>query len=115
MNELAWIQQYLFIVGLDKATSNANFISISHVRAQAPLRLQGKDFASCIQHGSWINPLSKVEELFEDTCSLLLEIPLQNARLPYLMDTFKQHKKNHTDGSLMHTIPSSPLLLNSSL
>ena len=91
-DELRWIQEYLFVAGLDKASSNASFICINHMRAQALMRLQGKDFAPCLQDGEWINPLRKAEALSEDMCSLLPEIPIQNARLPYLMGTFKQHK-----------------------
>jgi hypothetical protein len=92
MDELAWVQQYLFISGLDKASANASFICISHIRAQALLRLQGKDFAPCMLDEGWINPEHKAEELFEDICALLPELPLRIARLPYLMGTFKQHK-----------------------
>ena len=76
IDELQWIQQHLFIAGLDKAASNANFICINHIRAQALLRLQGKDFAPCQQDGSWLNPLQKTKELFNEICSLLPEIPL---------------------------------------
>lgn len=56
MNELTWIQQYLFIAGLDKAATNASFICIFHLRAQALLRLQGKYFAPCTHNDKWINP-----------------------------------------------------------
>lgn len=52
MDELAWIQQYLFIAGLDKASSNASFICINHMCAQALLQLQGKDFTPCMQNRS---------------------------------------------------------------
>jgi hypothetical protein len=95
MNELQWIQQFLFIAGLDKASSNASFICISHMRAQALLRLQGKDFKPCLDNGKWINPLQKAEVLFVEICYLLPEIPLYSAKLPYLMGTFKQHKKTY--------------------
>ena len=95
MDELYWLQQFLFMAGLDKASSNASFICINHMRAQALLRLQGKDFAPCKYKGEWINPLKKAEMVFEDICSLLPEIPHQNARLPYLMGTFKQHKNTY--------------------
>lgn len=94
-DELQWIHQFLFIAGLDKAASNASFICINHIRAQALLRLQGKDFAPCRLNDSWIDPLMKAEELFEEICSLLPEIPLHIARLPYLMGTFKQHKNTY--------------------
>lgn len=92
MDELQWIQQYLFIAGLDKAASNASFICVSHMRAQALLRLQGKDFAPCLHNEVWTSPAQIEEKLFDEMCSLLPEIPLQSARLPYLMGTFKQHK-----------------------
>lgn len=95
MDELQWIQQFMFIVGLDKASSNASFICINHMRAQALLRLQGKDFAPCLHNGDWIDPVQKVEEVFEEICSLLPELPLQSARLSYLMGTFKQHKNTY--------------------
>lgn len=52
MDELAWIQQYLFITGLNKASSNASFICISHIRAQTLLRLQGKDSLHASKMGS---------------------------------------------------------------
>lgn len=94
-DELQWIQQFLFIAGLDKAASNASFICINHIRAQALIRLQGKDFAPCLQDNSWISPQLKAEDLFQEICLLLPEIPLQIARLPYLMGTFKQHKNTY--------------------
>jgi hypothetical protein len=94
-DELQWLQQHLFIAGLDKAASNASFICIHHIRAQALIRLQGKDFSPYQQNGSWLDPLQKTEELFNEICSLLPEIPLQTARLPYLMGTFKQHKNTY--------------------
>jgi hypothetical protein len=72
--ELQWIQQYVFIASLDKAASNASFICISHIRAQALVRLQGKDFAPCQLNNSWINPVRKAEQLFEKICLLLPEI-----------------------------------------
>lgn len=93
--ELQWIQQYVFIAGLDKAASNASFICISHMRAQALARLQGKDFAPCLLNNSWINPTRMAEQLFEQICLLLPEIPLRIARLPYLMGIFKQHKNTY--------------------
>ena len=95
MDELQWIQGLLFVAGLDKASSNASFICISHMRAQALIRLQGKDFAPCINNEAWMSPLDKVEEVFEEICSLLPEIPMQIARLPYLMGTYKQHKNTY--------------------
>lgn len=94
-DELQWIQQTLFIAGLDKAASNASFICIHHIRAQALLRLQGKDFFPCRQNESWLDPKQKIEELFDQICILLPEIPLQSAPLPYLMGTFKQHKNTY--------------------
>ena len=66
----------LFIAGLDKAASNASFICINHIRAQALKRLQGKDFAPCLQNNAWINPQLKAEDLFEEICELLPEIPV---------------------------------------
>lgn len=95
MDELQWIHQFPFVVGLDEAYSNASFICVNHMRAQALLRLQGKDFAPCLHNGEWINPLQRAEEVFEEVCSLLPEIPLQSARLPYMMGTFKQHKNTY--------------------
>lgn len=95
MDELQWLQQFLFMAGLDKASANASFICISHMRAQALIRLQGKDFVPCRLNEEWINPSQKAEELFEIICSLLPEIPLHIARLPYLMGTFKQHKNTY--------------------
>lgn len=94
-DELRWLQQFLFIAGLDKATANASFICVSHMRAQALLRLQGKYFTPCLHNEAWISPVQKEEEVFEEMCVLLPEIPLQSARLPYLMGTFKQHKNTY--------------------
>ena len=95
MNELQWILQSLFIAGLDKASSNASFICINHIRAQALLRLQGKDFSPCQDNGKWIDPTKKADEVFEEICSLLPELPIQSAKLPYLMGIFKQHKNTY--------------------
>ena len=46
-NELSWLLKHFFISGLDKTTSNACFICISHVRNQALLRLNSPDFEPC--------------------------------------------------------------------
>ena len=71
IDELQWIQKFLFIAGLDKAASNASFLCINHIRAQALLRLQGKDFTPCQQANAWVDPYQKAEELFEEICMLL--------------------------------------------
>lgn len=63
IDELKWIQKFLFIAGLDKASSNASFICINHIRAQALLRLQGKDFSPCLHNGKWIDPMAKADKL----------------------------------------------------
>jgi hypothetical protein len=82
IDELQWIQQNLFNAGLDKASSNASFICINHIKAQALLRLQGKDFAPCRQDGSWLDPMQKTEELFDEICTLLPRNSSSNGSTP---------------------------------
>ena len=51
-NELSWLLKHIFISSLDKATSNACFICISHIRNQALLRLNSLDFELCKHDGT---------------------------------------------------------------
>lgn len=44
--ELAWINDALFIFGIDKATSNPSFICIKHIGAEALIRLQEAEWQS---------------------------------------------------------------------
>ena len=48
-SELSWLLKHIFISGLDKVTSNACFICISHIRTQALARFNSHDLEPCKQ------------------------------------------------------------------
>lgn len=50
-DELGWILKHVYISGLDKASNNACFICVSHIRIQALNRLNSLDFIPCITNG----------------------------------------------------------------
>ena len=74
-NEIDWILQHLYCVGLDKAADNACFICIKHIRLQALERLIGPDFSPCKNHDIWVLPTSIFDTLRGQLMILIPECP----------------------------------------
>lgn len=91
-NESQWILQHLFCVGLDKASNNACFLCIRHIRLMAVERLNGMDFAPCTRSLIWLLPTAILDQVSNDLKLILPEFPPPYQSLPYLMATYKQHK-----------------------
>jgi hypothetical protein len=91
-NETDWLLLYLFYSGLDKATNNACFMCIRHIRLQALERLLGTDFLPCKTSNLWDLPSSILDRVHHELLLILPECPPKYQSLPYLMATFKQHK-----------------------
>ena len=94
-NELNWLLEHLYISGLDKASNNACFICVEHIRKQALERLNSPDFLPCFNNGQW----SSIEEVTSNLCKAILEIipelPIYSNELPYIMAIYKFHKKKY--------------------
>jgi hypothetical protein len=91
-NEVEWLLSHLFISGLDKASQNACFLCIRHIRMQAYDRLMGTDFSPCQSSGMWSLPTAIFDTVKDQLLSILPEAPPTYSALPFLMATFKQHK-----------------------
>jgi hypothetical protein len=94
-SELSWMLKHVFISGLDKATSNACFICISHIRNQALLRLNSPDFEPCRLNDTWESIIDVTNKVKTELKSLLPELPLHEEELPYIMAIYKVHKKKY--------------------
>ena len=94
-NETDWILKHLFCSGLDKASSNACFICIRHIRLQAFERLSGQDFLPCKNNSIWYLPSSILDKVVQELTLLLPECPPPYQALPYMMATYKQHKAKY--------------------
>jgi hypothetical protein len=94
-NETDWLLKHLFCSGLDKASNNACFICIQHIRLQAFERLSGGDFKPCKNDSVWYLPSFILEKISHDLSQLLPECLSPFQALPYLMATFKQHKAKY--------------------
>jgi hypothetical protein len=94
-NETEWLLKHLFCSGLDKATNNAFFICIRHIRLQALERLSGDDFSPCKTGSLWDLPSSILDKVSEDLSNVLPECLPPFQSLPYLMATYKQHKAKY--------------------
>ena len=94
-NELNWLLGHLYISGLDKASNNACFICVEHIRKQALERLNSPDFLPCSINGHW----SSIEEVTGNIRNAILEIipelPINSSELPYIMAIYKFHKKKY--------------------
>ena len=95
VSELSWLLKHVFISGLDKATSNACFICISHIRNQALLRLSSPDFEPCRLSGTWESIDDVTSKVKKELTSLLPELPIHEEELPYIMGIYKFHKKKY--------------------
>ena len=94
-NEVDWLLTHLYCSGLDKATNNACFICIKHIRLMALERLMGTDFSPCKNGNLWSLPSAILDLVTKDLVYILPEFPPQFHTLPYLMATYKQHKNKY--------------------
>ena len=94
-NKLSWLLKHVFILGLDKTTSNACFICISHIRNQALLRLNNPDFEPCRLDSTWDSIEDVTNKVKTELKSLLPELPMREEELPYIMPIQKVHKKKY--------------------
>lgn len=69
VDEVAWIQQHLYIAGLDKAANTACFLCITLARAGAFRRLNGPDFTAVQQ-----TPECVMKDISDQLDQLLPEI-----------------------------------------
>lgn len=89
-SELEFLSQHFFIVGLDKASNNACIIYTYHIRVHALHRLWEKDFQLALHN---IN--DTISFLQDQLLELLPEIQFRDVGLPFLMATYKLHKKKY--------------------
>ena len=94
-NEISWLLNHLYCSGVDKAANNASFICIKHIRLQAFERLSGPDFQPCMAGHTWCLSTSILDKVNDDLQSILPETLPQYQSLPYLMATYKVHKKKY--------------------
>jgi hypothetical protein len=94
-NELKWLLSHFFISGVDKASNNASFMCIRHIRFQAYQRLMGSDFEPCKNGTIWLLPTAVLDMVKENLILTLPEFPLVYNALPFLMATYKQHKQKY--------------------
>jgi hypothetical protein len=94
-NELEWLVSHLYVSGLDKASNNPCFLCIRHIRIQAFYRLSGNDFSPCMDNLSWTLPASVFYSVQDELLTILPESPPLFKTLPYLMASYKQHKKSY--------------------
>ena len=94
-NELEWLLGHVYISGLDKASNNACFICVDHIRRQALERLNSPDFLPCLNNGQWLS----IEEVTNDVRNAIQEIIpelyIESNELPYIMAIYKFHKKKY--------------------
>jgi hypothetical protein len=91
-NEIQWILQHLYCSRLDKASNNACFICIKHIRLMALEGLNGMDFIPCKTNFIWSLPSAILDKISTDLLAILPEFPPPYQSLPYVMATYKQHK-----------------------
>jgi hypothetical protein len=94
-NELDWLLKHLYVAGLDKASNNACLMCICHIRLQAFQRLMGLDFTPCKTKDMWDLPIAVFDNVMHEVTELLPEAPPLFKALPYLMATYKLHKKKY--------------------
>ena len=94
-NEINWLLKHVYISGLDKASNNACFICISHIREQALERLSSRDFLPCMTNGRWQSLGEITNILQESILELIPELYINSHELPYIMAMYKLHKKKY--------------------
>ena len=91
-NELNWILSRLYCSGLDKASNNACFICIKHIRLLALERLSCQDFSPCKEGQMWLIQSQVLEQVAREIKELVPQLQISSMALPYLMATYKLHK-----------------------
>ena len=91
-NEVQWLLQHVYCSGLDKASNNACFMCIKHIRLMALERLMCNDFLPCKSGLLWKLPTAILDQVSVELKNILPEFLPPYQALPYLMATFKQHK-----------------------
>lgn len=94
-NEISWITSKLYCAGLDKATNNACFICVRHIRLMALERLSGPEFLPCKIDSTWTKPTDILEQITKELSDLVPQLSIPFLALPYLMATYKQHKNKY--------------------
>ena len=94
-DELSWILKHVYISGLDKASNNACFICVSHIRIQALNRLNSLDFIPCLDNDKWLSIEEVTNPLLVTMQDLMMELPINGKELPYIMAIYKFHKKKY--------------------
>ena len=94
-DEMTWLLKHVFISGLDKASNNAYFICISHIRQQALERLNSIDFLPCVANDIWTSLEDATTSIQENIYELIPDIYSDSHELPYIMAIFKFHKKKY--------------------
>jgi len=94
-DEIAWLSSHLYCAGLDKASNNACFICIKHIRLLALERLSGPDFLPCKDKHIWLLPSMILDKVTVEMSTLIPQISISFQALPYLMATYKLHKNKY--------------------
>ena len=69
-NELNWLLEHVYISGLDKASNNACFICVYHIRKQALERSNSPNFLPCFNNGQW----SSIEKITCDIRNAMMDL-----------------------------------------
>lgn len=94
-DELSWFLKHVYISGLDKATNNACFICVNHIRIQALKRLNSPDFLPCMNQGNWLSIEEVTNTLLDIMQTIFVELPINGKELPYIMAIYKFHKRKY--------------------
>jgi hypothetical protein len=80
---------------MDKASNNACFICIKHICLMALERLMCSDFLPCKSGQIWLLPTAILDQGSMKLRNILPKFLPPYQALPYLMATFKQHKRKY--------------------
>jgi hypothetical protein len=94
-DELEWLLNHVYISGLDKASNNACFICIDHIRKQAYQRLNSLDFLPCLDNDKWLSISDITSNIHAKITEIIPELSIDNHELPYIMAIYKFHKKKY--------------------
>ena len=94
-NELDWLLTHVYISGLDKASNNACFICVDHIRRQALERLNSPDFLPCLNNGQWLPIEDITNDVRHAIQEIIPELYIGSNELPYIMAIYKFHKKKY--------------------
>ena len=94
-DELEWLLNHVYISGLDKASNNACFICVDHIRKQAYQRLSSPDFVPCLENDKWLSIDDVTSNLHAAIHETLPELTIDSLELPYIMAIYKFHKKKY--------------------